>query len=346
MATSLADDKTIREPSGPSSVEFLAGHSPSLRRVPLLPSAEGGAQAREGRPSGRRPALRPAGPAIEKQCPGATGIPAIPLGGTSTVRESFDAVVGKGLQSNAPPNLVAAGSERHELGAEAVLLSGRGARVNEAVDTDRLFQAQKEINHLKDTISALRAELDRAAIDKEESVDRAVSHAVGEAAQLHNTVGALRDRLEALRLDKDEAVQRARAANQAEITQLMDTVSALREELERLRLEKDQSVQKAVAAADGEIRQLKATAAGLRHELERLRVEMDDAVERSVARANAELTQLKATTAALRDQLVMRQSEYEERVESERRGHSEERLHLQKTIEALRERLETLHGDK
>jgi hypothetical protein len=83
-----------------------------------------------------------------------------------------------------------------------------------------------------------------------------------------DTVTALRTNLEELQAGRDGAVQEAVAAAQDEIRQLRHTVQALRDDLQALQAEKEQVVQAAVAAGHAEARQLHQAIAALRTELE------------------------------------------------------------------------------
>ena len=88
-----------------------------------------------------------------------------------------------------------------------------------------------------------------------------------EIRHLKNTIGALREELESTRYANEQDVQSAIAITNDEIVQLRATAQALRDELENLRFEKDKAVQEAVANANDEIVQLRKTAQTLRDEL-------------------------------------------------------------------------------
>ena len=118
---------------------------------------------------------------------------------------------------------------------------------------DDLHLAQTEIRHLRNTIGALREELEGLQFEKQQSVQRAVADAADEATQLKETAAALRDEMEGLQFEKNRAVQEAVANSTDEITQLKKTAQALRDEMEALRFEKNKAVQEAVANSADEI---------------------------------------------------------------------------------------------
>ena len=63
-------------------------------------------------------------------------------------------------------------------------------------ETDELLLAQTEIRHLKNTIQALREEMERVRFERDEAVSAAVSEANKEIQQLRSTALAFRDDLE------------------------------------------------------------------------------------------------------------------------------------------------------
>ena len=105
----------------------------------------------------------------------------------------------------------------------------------ETGDPSSLDQSEIELRHLRQTIHALRQELEERQAERSESIQRAIATSQGEIVQLKKTAAALRDALEAKQVEKDEAVQQAIADSTGEIGQLRATVRALRDELESLR---------------------------------------------------------------------------------------------------------------
>jgi len=78
-------------------------------------------------------------------------------------------------------------------------------------DRDELYLALTENVHLKETIVALREELEKLAVEKEESIQKAVVTANNEIAQLKATAAALRDEMEKMEYEKRESIQNALA---------------------------------------------------------------------------------------------------------------------------------------
>ena len=76
-------------------------------------------------------------------------------------------------------------------------------------DPSPSYEADAEVRHLRQTVHALRQELEERQADKAESVQRAIANAQGEIVQLKKTAAALRDALEAMQAEKNAAVQRA-----------------------------------------------------------------------------------------------------------------------------------------
>ena len=103
--------------------------------------------------------------------------------------------------------------------------------MTQATDPEELLVAQREIRHLKDTITALREqmELQRAAHD--DAVQAAHSTSDSELRQLKDTVTALREKLEESEERGRQLAYEAEKAGREETQQLRDTISALRDRL-------------------------------------------------------------------------------------------------------------------
>ncbi|MDA1022677.1 MAG: hypothetical protein O2817_04940 [Proteobacteria bacterium] len=93
-------------------------------------------------------------------------------------------------------------------------------------EQDDQLQADREIRHLKNTISALREEMEGMQYEAQDNIQRAVRDANDEAAQLKATATALRDELDNLSFEKDRAVQEAVAGGRDEIQQLTNCPSS------------------------------------------------------------------------------------------------------------------------
>src|SRR3954468_4845417 len=72
-----------------------------------------------------------------------------------------------------------------------------------------LLVAQRELRQLRETIQALRAELEQVQASRDEAVQAAVTVSQDEARQLRTTAASLRDELQGLEIAKQEAVQAA-----------------------------------------------------------------------------------------------------------------------------------------
>ena len=91
-----------------------------------------------------------------------------------------------------------------------------------------------EIKLLKDTILALREELEKAHHEKREEIQLAVADANAELRQLRASIVELREQLELREADHEQKVQNLKMQNQHELAELRKTVAALREKLEGL----------------------------------------------------------------------------------------------------------------
>lgn len=92
--------------------------------------------------------------------------------------------------------------------------------------------ADREIRDLKDTIAAMRQEMEEMSAAANARVQQTAAEYHGEIVQLKTTIQAMRDQLEQMRFEKQRDVQQAVADASAEIEQLRATIRAVREELE------------------------------------------------------------------------------------------------------------------
>jgi HAMP domain-containing protein len=104
--------------------------------------------------------------------------------------------------------------------------------VKAAVETDQLYQAQTEIRHLKNTIQALRDELEAMRVGKDEAVQATIAAGADEVRQLHATIAALRTELEQKLFQHADDLERQKHLASDELRLLRETIVALREELE------------------------------------------------------------------------------------------------------------------
>jgi len=68
------------------------------------------------------------------------------------------------------------------------------------------LESRKEIRHLRNTITALRTSLDNCHADTARKVEEAVRDSLMEAEQLRESVRALRAEIDTLLLEKEQAV--------------------------------------------------------------------------------------------------------------------------------------------
>lgn len=85
---------------------------------------------------------------------------------------------------------------------------------------------------LRETVVALRAELERAKADAEQAIGQARSAAASELAQVQGTILALRGELERLRAAAEDDAARVAARHRVEVTELQAMVVALRQRIE------------------------------------------------------------------------------------------------------------------
>ena len=136
-------------------------------------------------------------------------------------------------------------------------------------ETDRKdVDMNAEILHLRESISAMRDELEKANHDKLAAVQKARARAQDELDQLKATVQALRDQMEQQAVDRRAAVQAAVADGNEESSQLKETVQALRDEMEAMKFAHADAVQSIKSEYEGQIAQMKDTIFAMREEME------------------------------------------------------------------------------
>jgi chromosome segregation ATPase len=98
--------------------------------------------------------------------------------------------------------------------------------------SDALYQAHADIRHLKNTIAALRGELEVMRLRKDEAVQAAVAAGRDEAHQLQTAIAALRDELEQKVFQRADELEHGKQALNDEVRQLREMVAVMRRELE------------------------------------------------------------------------------------------------------------------
>ena len=97
---------------------------------------------------------------------------------------------------------------------------------------EELYLTQTENRHLKDTIVALRDELEKQNIETEDRIQKAVAEANDQILQLKETITALRDEMEHNKIIYEDKMQEQKRAYRDEKKQLEQMISALRDKIE------------------------------------------------------------------------------------------------------------------
>jgi hypothetical protein len=105
-----------------------------------------------------------------------------------------------------------------------------------------------EAKLLKDTVLALREELEKVHHEEREHIQQAVADANSEIGQLRAGVVDLRERMELLAAEHEDRMQNMRLQHQHELAELHQTITALRAQLEKVN-EGNQSTRKTAEAA-------------------------------------------------------------------------------------------------
>ena len=91
-----------------------------------------------------------------------------------------------------------------------------------------------EIKLLKETVLALRHELEKAGFEERDHIEHAVSAANAEIRQLRSSVAGLREQLELKQAEYEDNVRSMELQHHRDKADLQKTVAALRQELEEL----------------------------------------------------------------------------------------------------------------
>src|SRR5262249_13843885 len=91
-----------------------------------------------------------------------------------------------------------------------------------------------EIKLLKETVLALRDELEKAGFEERDHIEQAVSGAHAEIRQLRSSVAGLREQLELKQAEYEDNVRSMELQHHRDKADLQKTVAALRQELEEL----------------------------------------------------------------------------------------------------------------
>ena len=91
-----------------------------------------------------------------------------------------------------------------------------------------------EIKLLKETILALREELEKVRFEEQEHIQHAIAGATEEIRQLHASIVELRDQLELKAAEHDETLRGVQLHHDHETADLRKTIATLRDNLEEL----------------------------------------------------------------------------------------------------------------
>lgn len=109
----------------------------------------------------------------------------------------------------------------------------RPSAMTDSADQDAPLVEQRENRHLKDTITALREQMEALRADHGEEIQAATAFADAEVRQLQETVSALRARLEQFAESAQEESYAAQRQARGEMEQYQDTIRELRHRLEQ-----------------------------------------------------------------------------------------------------------------
>ena len=111
------------------------------------------------------------------------------------------------------------------------------------------MSADLEIKLLKETILALREELEKVRFDEQDHIEQATGAANEEIRQLRMSIVELRNELERSKAEHDEHVRGMELQHSREKADLHKTIAALREKLEELNESLEKTRRSAQAAA-------------------------------------------------------------------------------------------------
>ena len=92
---------------------------------------------------------------------------------------------------------------------------------------------ERQSRHLKETVLALREELERMRIGEQERLQKGLAELTDENGQLKAMVSALRAALECRAREAQEKIRAVEQAARGEVGQLRETIRTMRELLER-----------------------------------------------------------------------------------------------------------------
>jgi chromosome segregation ATPase len=104
--------------------------------------------------------------------------------------------------------------------------------MDSAAEQDELYRLQTENRYLKETVAALRDEMERNRIGERERLQQALAASHEEIGQLKGAIQALRDELERRKIEYEENGHAREQAAREEAKQLQEMIRAMRDRLE------------------------------------------------------------------------------------------------------------------
>ncbi|MBE9531406.1 MAG: hypothetical protein IME98_01205 [Proteobacteria bacterium] len=105
--------------------------------------------------------------------------------------------------------------------------------MNRDDEKNALRESQRDNEQLRETIKALRDELEGAALEKEHAVLGVTSRALDESTQLKNTIRALREELSSFMIAHAERLEAATVGFTSENEELKRTIKELHGKLKK-----------------------------------------------------------------------------------------------------------------
>lgn len=211
---------------------------------------------------------------------------------------------------------------------------------------DPLQERELELEQLKNTVQALRAQLEQQEQLAAERQAMAVADSLEEARQLRSAVDHLRQTLEEQQLQARQDSLRAISEEQEQTRQLQASVDALRRELEQQRVDGDQRLEHQQAEWRLQQQQLEAAVDRMRLQLEQAEADHRAALQKREAEALGERRLLENTVNSMRRELEQAASEHEAALrqrETELEGRLRE---LQEALVQQRQLLESVSPDR
>jgi len=205
--------------------------------------------------------------------------------------------------------------------------------------SENLRLIARESRELKETVRALRSEIERTRHDGEVRLQSAIDAANGEILQLRATIRRLRENLDAARIGGQERVDTAAFEASAEILSLETAVKRADVESERTHRQQDHChggvpVERRPRPRAKESTKVRSGSTG------DLYLFVGEHTVKSAAAAGGELDELRETIVHLRDRLDRANVAWDEKMSAIESIGRNRRRELEETIKILRKRLQ------